>query len=687
MATISAAGIGSGLDVNGILEQIVEAERGPTENRLNIKEATLQAELSAFGILKGSVSSFQSSLSKLKSSSSFNSTDVSVSNSDVLSASSSSIAEAGNYSVEVKSLAQSHALASISFAELDDVIGSGTLNFSFGTTVYDPGTEFDPLNLTLPNPDDDTYTSFTKNTERSDESIVIDNTNNTVSGIRDAINDADIGVTASIVDDGSGYRLLLTSDQQGDDNSLEISVVDADLDNEDAAGLSLLAFNNNGTGNVTNMQQTQAALDAEVKINGLTVKRESNTVVGAIPGVTLNLKAADIGNPVQVSITNQNVSEAQTNISNFVTAFNEMASVFNGLTAFGGEDGTNGVLLGDTTARNILQQTRRELGGLIENGGNFNSLSSIGITTNRDGTLELDSDALADALNEDFDSVAQLFYANGNASDSEVLFKSSTNVTQEGSYPVSISSLATQGKLNGSNVSGTIDITALNDSFSLLIDGISTGTLAITQQQYTDLNALAQEIENRINDASSIQGAGINVSVNYTGTEFEITSSNYGSDSKISVVSENSTLGFDGGVVATDGTDVVGTIGGLAATGVGRFLTATGAASGLQLEITGNTTGGRGSVTFSRGLASKVDALLSEFQAADGQLSAKTNSITDQIESIAEQRETLIKRVAEIEDRYRKQFSALDVLISQLNATSTFLTQQLDGIPKIGGDS
>jgi len=674
MATISAAGIGSGLDVNNILEQIVAAERGPTENRLNIKEATLQAELSAYGIIKGSASSFQSSLSKLKSASSFNSTEVSVSNTDVLSASSSSIADAGNYSVEVKSLAQSHTLASISFAELDDVIGSGTLNFSFGTTVYDPGTDFET--------GDDSYTSFTQNTDRSDQSIVIDNTNNTVSGIRDAINEADIGVKATIVDDGSGYRLLITSDQQGVDNSLEISTVDADLNNEDAAGLSLLAFNK-GSGNATNMEQTQAAQDAEISINGLTVKRESNNIVGAIPGVTLNLKTADIGNPVQLSISNQNVSETQTNISNFVSAFNEMASALNGLTKFGGADGTNGVLLGDTTARNILQQTRRELGGIINNGGSFNSLSSIGITTNRDGTLAIDESALSDALADDFDSVAQLFYAVGNTSDSEIIYSSSNSATQEGAYQVSISALATQGKVSGSEVSGPIDVTGANDSFSFLIDGISTGTISITQNTYADLDDLAQEIENRINAANSIQGAGINVSVLYTGTEFEVSSSSYGSDSKVSVVSQNASLGFDGAVTSTNGSDVTGTIGGAVATGSGRFLTATGNASGLTLEITGNTTGGRGNVTFSQGLASKVDSLLSEFQSSNGQLSAKTDSIADQIGSIEVQRADLLKRVAEIEERYRRQFSALDVLISQLNATSSFLQQQLDSLPGV----
>ncbi|MCW8934613.1 MAG: flagellar filament capping protein FliD [Gammaproteobacteria bacterium] len=671
MATISAAGIGSGLDVNSILEQIVEAERAPTENRLNLKEAKLQAELSAFGTLKGSVSSFQSSLGKLTSASLFNSSKVSVSNNDVLSASTSSIAQEGNYSVEVKSLAQSHTLASIAFDELDDVIGNGTLTFNFGTTVYDPGTDFETA--------DDTYTSFTNNTERSSESVVIDNTNNTVSGVRDAINNADIGVTASIVDDGSGYRLLISSDLQGLDNSLGIMVDEggAAADNIDTSGLSQLAFN----GGATNAEQTQAAADAELTINGLTVFREENTITGAIPGITLNLKAADVGNPVQVNISSTNTSEAEKNISAFVASFNEMAGVFNSLTEYGGEDGQNGILLGDTTTKNLMQQMRREMGGFVDNGGSFNSLSSIGITTNRDGTLKLDSAALNEALSDDFDSVAQLFYANGSSSDSEVLVTGSSLSTQEGLYNVSIGSLATQGQFSAAAVTGPITIDSSNDTFSFIVDGTSSGTISISQATYTDLDELAQEIENRINSSSNLQSNGQGVSVSYESGAFQITSSAYGSDSSVRVSSQNSSLGFISSGVSTEGTDVTGTIGGFVATGSGQLLTGTSAATGLQLEITGNTEGNRGSINFSRGLATKLNSLLTAFQTEDGQITAKTDSINDQINSIAEDRLDLTKRVDAIEERYRKQFTALDILISQMNATSDFLQQQLDALP------
>jgi len=673
MATISAAGIGSGLDVSNILEQIVEAERVPTENRLNLKEATLQAELSAFGTIKSAVGTFQSSLGKLTSAALFNSSKVSVSNQDVLSASTSSIAKPGSYSVEVKTLAQSQTLASIAFDDLTDVIGSGSLTFNFGTTVYDPGTDFAT--------GDDTYSSFSANPERSSETVEIDNTNNTVSGIRDAINNADIGVNASIVDDGAGYRLLISSEQQGLANSLNISVDEggAGADDIDTSGLSLLAFNSSAT----NAEQTQAASDAELTINGLTVFREENTINGAIAGVTLNLKTADLGNPVQLNITSSNASEAEKNIGSFVSSFNEMTAVFNSLTAYGGVDGQNGVLLGDTTTRNVLQQIRRELGGFVDNAGSFNNLSSIGITTNRDGSLKLDSNELKTALSEDFDSVAQLFYANGNSSDSEVLVSSSSLATQEGRFGVSISALATQGQFTAASVSGPITINSSNDSFSFAVDGVSTGTISINQATYTDLNSLAQEIENRINNSSSLQSNSKGVSVSYESGSFQITSSAYGSDSSVSFSTQNNTLGFVSSGVSANGTDVEGTIGGFAASGSGQFLTGTSKASGLVLEITGTGEGNRGAVTFSRGLASKLNTLLTNFQTEDGTLTAKTDSIDDQINSITQERLDLFERVAKIEDRFRRQFSTLDVLISQINATSTFLQQQLDALPGV----
>lgn len=665
MATLSASGIGSGIDINSLLQQIVAAERAPTENRLNLQEAKTQAEISAFGILKSSITSFKSSLNSLKTSSGFSVNTVSVGDNSLLAASVSSIATAGSYSVEVESLAQSHSLATVAFDSLDSVVGTGTLTFDFGTTDYDSG--------------GDTYTSFTTNPDKTSQSIEITNANNTVEGLRDAINDAGIGVTATVVDDGSGFKLLITSDDSGLQNSLEISVDEGGgAADTDTVGLSQLAFNSAAT----NAEQTLAASDAIVKINGLQVTRDSNTISGAIHGVTLNLKSADIGNPTQVTINRDN-SNAEKNIGDFVAKYNELVTAIDNLTKFGGDDGQSGLLLGDTTTRNILSQVRRVVGAVIPNDSAFNTLSSIGITTQRDGTLGLDSSKLSSALSSDFETVSKLFYSNGSISDSDISFISSTSSTQEGRYDVRVSQLATKGLLAAEAVAGPITIDATNSLLNFKIDGVSSGNINLTEAVYADMDALASEIQSRLNGSTGLQDGGVSVSVSYVNDHFEITSNNYGSESTIEISTNNNDLGFNANAVVADGLDVAGTINGVTATGEGQQLTGSGVALGLVLEITGGTTGNRGVVEFSNGFSGKLDALLAGFLSSTGSITAKTNSLDAAIESIAEQRITLTQRVDAIEKRYRSQFVALDVLLGRLNVTSTYLTQQLESLPDI----
>ncbi|MCK5335626.1 MAG: flagellar filament capping protein FliD, partial [Gammaproteobacteria bacterium] len=431
-----------------------------------------------------------------------------------------------------------------------------------------------------------------------------------------------------------------------------------------------------------NAEQTLAASDASVKINGLQVTRESNTVTSAIHGVTLNLKSADIGNPTQITISRDN-SNAETNISNFVSKYNELVSAIGSLTKFGGENDTSGLLLGDTTTRNILSQIRREMGAVIPNNSSFNTLSSIGITTQRDGTLDLDSSKLNAALASDFDTVSKLFYSNGSISDSNISFISSTSSTQEGRYDVRISQLATKGTLAGEAIAGPITIDATNSLLNFRIDGVSSGEINLTEAVYADMDALASEIQSRLNGSNGLQDGGVSVNVSYVTDHFEITSNSYGSASTIEVVANNNDLGLNANAVATDGLDVAGTIDGTVATGEGQRLTGAGVASGMILEITGGSTGKRGVVEFSNGFSGKLDSLLGGFLSSTGSITAKTDSLDATIESIAEQRIALTKRVDAIEARYRSQFVALDVLLGRLNVTSDYLQQQLDSLPDI----
>jgi flagellar hook-associated protein 2 len=672
MASLTATGVGSGLDINNLLEQIVAAERTPTENRLNLKEAQIQAKLSAYGTLKGAVSTFQSSLSKLKSPSGFLTNSVNVSNKDVLTATASSIAEAGTYSVEVNDLAQSHVLASVAFDELDSVIGNGTLTFRFGTTVYDPGTSF------IAN--DDTYTSFTANSERSSKTITLNNSNNTVEGVRDAINAANMGVSASIVNDGSGYRLLITSKSQGLDNGMEISVNEggAPAGNTDTTGLSQLAFNSSAT----NMEQTQAAQNANFLVNGMLVTRESNTVGDAIRGVTLNLLSADPGTPVQVKIS-KDTAAVEKNIGDFVKAYNDLTTVFKGYTDWNPETARGGVLTGDATARNLMTQIRREVGSVLNSGNRYNSLSSIGITTTRDGTLALDSDTLSAAIADDVTAVGSLFHTMGTTTGTGVSYQSSSFETQEGNYRVNVTTAATQGALSAVAVTAPVVIGTGNDSFSVVVNGIPSGTLALTHATYNDMDELAQEMQNRINASTTLQRFGYGVTVVYNTDHFEISSLRYGGDSSVTLGSSNASLGLTSSSVATEGVNVEGSIGNQPAMGSGQTLTGRGDASGLALKIEGMATGNRGFVSFARGVAGSLDSMISEFLSDEGQLTSKTDSLNSQIKDINTQREDLAKRLVAIEERYRTQFIAMDALVAQLQSTGNYLQQQIDALPDV----
>mgnify|MGYP000618004653 CR=1 FL=1 len=678
MTNITVAGIGSGLDVNGLVDQLVAAEAAPTTRRLDQQEADFQATLSSYGTLKGALASFQGAVSSMTSMTSFRTKTASVADTDKFTATASSIATTGNYSVEVSQLAQAHSLVGAdTFSAVTDVVGTGDLTFRFGTTVYDSGT--------------DTYTSFTVNTDKPAKTVSI--TDGSLQGIRDAVNTADIGVTANLIDDGSGFRLLFVSDDSGVDSSLEIVVAEnpAVGTNTDTSGLSKFAF----SAAATNMDQTVASQDAQIKVNGLTISRESNTVSGAIQGVTLNLVAATVGTPVQLTVT-QDQAVVTTAVNNFVSSFNDLIATLDNLAGFDPGTGTAGVLIGDSTIRSIGNEIRRIFGTAVPGiTGPFASLVDIGVTTlaldaeQADGSiltagsLVIDADKLQQALDTDADAVGRLFAATGTPSDSLVNFIGSTNNTQAGTYLIELDSggQATQGNYTGSGGITSLTLNSGNKTFALSVDGAQSGTITLTEGTYnTDgaLATLAAEIQGSINADIGLLATLASVTASYdtVNDRFLITSSSYGTASAIVITATNATLGLATGI-ATDGNDVAGTIGGSIGTGLGRFLNGHGNASGLQVEVTGSSDGPRGSVAFTRGYADQLNGYLSTLLANDSILDARTDGAQAGIDGIEEQRVDLTERLDALELRLRSQFTALDTLLVQLRSTSDFLTQQL----------
>ena len=675
MAAITSLGVGSGLDLGTLVSGLIEAERAPTENRLNLKQQNITTELSAFGLLRSSLSQFQTSLGGLKTSSAFNAKAITASDASVFSTSVESFADIGSYSVEVLALARAQSLATsaaTAFSAVDDVIGSGTLTIQFGTTTTGP------------------Y-AFTPDLARPPQAIDISaaNGNDTVSGLRDYINDNDFGFQASIVDDGTnGYRLVFTSEDTGAANSMELTVTgDADSNDNDNAGLSQLAFNASAQGS---MLQNVAAQDASLTINGLGITRDTNSISGAINGVTLDLLKADVGNIVNLEVK-EDRAEITATINGFVEAYNALTESIKSLTSYDAETGTGSVLIGDFTVRSISSQIRSALFGSISGlQGNIKSLVDIGITTNSNGTLDVDSTKLSDALDNYPSEVEALFSIQGKTTDPGISYVSSTSDTQPGDYAINVTQVFTQGVFTGTGPVTNLTVDNRNNRLRLTVDGISTGNFNLTQNTYANEAALAAMIQSRINGRNALVTAGVSVTVTHdaTANRFVITSDSSGPSSTVAITNvDNDTFVDFGLAIGTgiDGTDngMEVTIDGEIATANGQIFTSeSGPSKGLSIDILTNTPGNRGTVTVTNGLAGALDGILDNFLQADGTIASREQGLNEGLEDIEDERFRLEDRILALEARLVRQFSALDALIAQFNQTSSFLTQQLANLPK-----
>ncbi len=675
MASISTAGIGSGIDIPGLVGNLIEAERVPAERRFDRQEGDLQAKLSGYGSLKSALSSFQSSLSSLKFSSTFNDITTESSDEDIVTASASSIAKPGTYALEITNIAQAHSVSSESFTETSSPVGTGTLTFEFGHFDTDSS-------------------SFIANSEKSNKSVTINSEDNSLQGIRDAVNAADIGVTASLVNDGSGFKLLFTSDETGKENGIKISVEDtSDASDTDANGLSQLAFNPDPAESAnSHMTENLAAKDALFTLNGLTITSATNSVNSAISGVTLNLKGptAD-GSPVNITLA-KNDSKITEAVTEFTEKFNELVDTLNQLSSFDSSTNQAGPLLGDSALRSVESQLRKTIAASSTGAdGNISSLATVGITTDRSGKLILDSGKLQTAITENRDVLAQIFSAKGATTDSQVNFVTSSRNTQTGNYAVNLEVMASRGLFEGTASTALADLAVSpltiddsNDNLSLLVNGIGSGDISLTQKTYNSGADLATELQAKINASDSLKDKGASVLVSFADGKLQITSSLYGAKSSVEITSIEgaSDLGLEIGA-GTAGTDVKGTIGGQQAVSSGSLLTGTGDAAGMILEFSGGSAGNRGSVFFNRGIADQLDSLISQFLESDSLIEARTEGLNTRIDRVNEQREELNVKLDTLETRLFKQFNAMDAIVAQLQSTGDYLSQQLDSLPGV----
>ncbi|NWG39348.1 MAG: flagellar filament capping protein FliD [Hydrogenophilaceae bacterium] len=393
MANISASGVGSGLDINNIISQLMAVERQPL-NQLDTQQKKYESQLSAYGQLKSALSTFQSSVNTLSSLDKFRVYGTNSTDETVFTATASSSAAPASYQIEVTQLAQQHKISASSVSATTDVIGTGTLTIEFGTHDTGGGT-------------------FTPNADKTPLVLTIDSSNNTLSGIRDAINKANAGVSASIIYDGSGYRLIVSSNESGAANSLKITTADDDGSNTDTSGLSLLAYDPLSTsGAGKNMSQLSEARNALFSIDGIAITHDSNSISNVIEGVTLNLKKLNTGTPATLTVS-RDIEAVSTAVQDFVKAYNDVDKVLKDLTAYNDQTKKGAVLQGDSVTRHIRNQLRGIMTGTLDNNA-FTTLSQAGVSFQRDGTLAVDASRLEDALNDNFEAVGNLFARDSN---------------------------------------------------------------------------------------------------------------------------------------------------------------------------------------------------------------------------------------------------------------------------------
>ncbi|MEW6559896.1 MAG: flagellar filament capping protein FliD [Pseudomonadota bacterium] len=604
---------------------------------LQNQQQSYQSTLSAWGSVQSSLSSLQSTVAGMQNVTQLNNRTVNLSNSSAVSGTASSNAPLGTYSLSNIVLAQTQSIYSQDFASATNTaVGTGTLQIQVGS-----GTA---------------------------TNITIDNSNNSLNGIAAAINQSNSGVNAAVIFDGTGYRLTLTGNNTGAANAFTVSTSGA------TGSLASLSYSPSTSGGMT---ESQTARNASVSINGLAVTSATNTVSGAIPGVSLNLLEASGSTTLTVA---NDTSAFVTSVQSFVTAFNTTMGTLNQLTAFNGGSTSSGASGSGPLIGNAgIQTLRTQLLNLISGqgigttpGSAYTSLGAVGVSLAQDGTLSLDSGTLSSALQSNYNAVAGLFGQVGTATNANVQYVGAGNNTQPGTYAVNVTSGATQGTFTAANAVASGGIT----SSETLVFGSGATSVSVQLASGSTIDAIVATI----NATLSQQGLGGITALNNNGS-LEFQTSGYGSAQSFTVVSTQPASAGSTGVGTTlqtvKGTDVIGSINGQVGTGAGQQLTVTGpgAALGLQVNITGQATGSLGSVTVSQGLYQQMNAILTQaLNTQSGFVSAATSGLNNTIKGIDQQITQLQNSAAAQTALLQQQFNAMQTQVAQLQSVGQYLT-------------
>ena len=615
-------GLASGLDTASMIKQLMEVERLPILN-LQSNRQKLVAKDDAWRDIATRLSSLRTSLDALASASDLDRyITASSSNEQRAVATVTGNALPQTLSFTIDQLATRHEIISTGgFASDDALVGAGTFTIEIGGQTH----------------------SVTTDTET------------TLAQLATRINELGIGVTASVFYvDGSTAKLRLVSKDTGEAAAFTAY--------GDQAGLA-------------STEVIRAGQDAQLTMGALTITRSSNTISDLVPGVTVDLRSAG---PEEVTITiGRDVDGLVAAVGKVVNDLNNAINRIKTLTAYNAESQTGGILVGDSTARQILNDLQTAVSTFTLPDGPYRHSAAIGIEIQRDGTLKFDESKLRAALQDDYQGVSRLLSRWGTTSDPRVQFLRSGGGTADGSYEIVITQAAT-----AASVQGAAYTPPTADLYFQITSGNKTADVTIGAE--ADLSTAIETIN------SALRSAGITtITARDEDGAIRLEESRYGSAPAFTV-SGSGDLGLDG---THAGLDVAGTIGGEPATGSGRTLTgAEGAARGLSVSVLVDQSavvdaGGflyLGFVDATAGLIGAISRAVAAAEGADGAISRARDHWKAQIDLVDDRIERMEDRLARVEDQLIRQFTAMESMMAQLLSQQMWLQAQLAGMSQTG---
>lgn len=374
---ITSTGLGSGLQVESIISSLMAVERRPAA-LLETAGTTMKSQLSTYGQLQSYVSTFQDKARALSSTTLWTQTVATSSDAAVATVSTGTNTAAGAYSLEVKKLAVAQTASSQAFPSKSHSLGQGQLTIDLGSWTGDPAT-------------------FGLKAGSSSVTIDIGPGETSLAAVRDKINAAGAGVTATVIYDATGARLSIRSSKTGEENGFRVKATETVPGDDGGLGLSALAYDPEG-GSPEGLSLNMAAANAEAKLNGLDIRSASNTLEDVADGLTIKLlKKTPDNAPIDLSVA-QDTESMKTKVTEFVTAYNELSNFLASQTKYNADSKVAGKLQGDRTAIGLQNQMREILRGTTTASSKYTNLSDMGLEVQKDGTIKLNSSKLNEAL-------------------------------------------------------------------------------------------------------------------------------------------------------------------------------------------------------------------------------------------------------------------------------------------------